>query len=215
MEKVRFYLIDDHNLFREGLSGLIALDDRFEVIGEATNGREALQDLTTKKPDIIFLDISMPELNGINTITPIKKLLPNCKIIMISMFDKSSYICNALTLGVHGYLLKDIDVTELYKAIEIVLSGKRYLSEKINQLVIQDYVGIMKDGNIYSPMDTLTGREKEVFQLIVEGNSGKEIANKLNISYKTVEHHRSKLMKKLSCNSLAQLIYLAAKEDLL
>lgn len=215
MEKVRFYLIDDHVLFREGLCGLITMDDRFEVIGEANNGRKALQDLSKKKPDIIFLDISMPELNGLNTITPLKKLLPYSKIIIISMFDKSRYICDALTLGVDGYLLKDIGTNELYKAIDTVLSGKRYLSEKINQMIIQDYVGVIKECKISSPIETLSGREKEVFQLLIEGNTGKEIADKLNISYKTVEHHRSKLMKKLSCNTLAQLIHLAAKEDLL
>lgn len=214
MSKARVFLIDDHRILREGINALLSENEYYEVVGEASNAREALEKLQDVKPDVILLDIAMPELSGLNAISQIKKVSPAAKIIILSMYDKSSYICSALSQGVLGYLLKDVTAKELYGAIDAVLSGKLYLGERINQLVIREYVDMTHEGKFVSPLDTLTGREREVMQLVVEGRTGKEIAGRLHISYKTVEHHRYSIMRKLDCKNVAQLIRLASSEGM-
>lgn len=215
MREVRIFIVDDHGIFRQGLAELLLKNSSYRIVGEAGNGREALQKIEKAKPDIIFLDISMPELNGLDAISQIKRLWPSGKIIILSMHDKSTYIRSALDQGAVAYLLKDIDADELFEAINAVLDGQVYLSGKIDELIIHDHVDLVQSGKYSPPIDSLSKREREVFQLIVEGYSGKEIAGKLNISYKTVEHHRCSIMSKLSCKSIAQLIRLAAKEGII
>ncbi len=215
MREVRIFIVDDHGIFRQGLAELLLKNSSYRIVGEAGNGREALQKIEKAKPDIIFLDISMPELNGLDAISQIKRLWPSGKIIILSMHDKSTYIRSALDQGAVAYLLKDIDADELFEAINAVLDGQVYLSGKIDELIIHDHVNLVQGGKFSPPIDSLSKREREVFQLIVEGYSGKEIAGKLNISYKTVEHHRGNIMGKLSCKSIAQLIRLAAKEGII
>lgn len=215
MEKVKIFIVDDHRIFRQGLAELLLKNSRYQIVGEAGDGREAPEKIRKAKPDVVLLDISMPELNGIDAINQIKKLWPSGKVIILSMHDKSSFISSALSQGVSAYLLKDIDAKELFDAIETVLDGGIYLSEKVNQLVIHDYVDLAQSKEFSSPIDMLSNREREVFQLIAEGYTGKEIADKLNISYKTVEHHRYKIMAKLSCRNISQVIRLAAKEGII
>ncbi|HDL03345.1 MAG: DNA-binding response regulator [Candidatus Zixiibacteriota bacterium] len=210
--QIKVFIVDDHQVFRQGLSELLLKKNNVLIAGGASNGREALDQLKSANPDIIFLDISMPELNGIDACVHIKRVVPKAKIIILSMHDKGKYISDALSQGVCGYLLKDIDAEELFQAIDTVMNGGVFLSGKINQQVIKDYIGRAQDKQFPSPVDTLSVREREVFQLMAEGYTGKEMAKKLNISPKTVEHHRYKVMSKLSCHNTAQVIRLAIKE---
>ena len=215
MNKVRIFIVDDHRMFRQGLTELLLKKSGFNVVGEAADGREAIGKLARAKPDIVLLDISMPEMDGLTAIGQIRKRAPSAKIIILSMHDRSSYICSALSLGASGYLLKDVDAEELFQAIDAVLGGETYLSKRVNQSVIREYIDQSKDRGFLSPMQTLTNREREVFQLMVEGHTGKAMAQKLNVAYKTVEHHRSKVMEKLECSNIAELIHMAAREGLL
>ncbi len=215
MRRIRLFLVDDHVIFRQSLTQLLETDDRCEIVGEAGDGREALKEIQKVRPDIVLLDISMPGLNGLEAISLILKQLPDTKTIVLSMHDESRYICNALKRGAAGYLTKGSDAEELFSAITCVQGGEVYLGKQINQQVIQDYVGLLQDRQVNSPIETLTGREREVLQLVAEGHTGKEIAEALNISYKTVEHHRHNLMVKLSCDNLPQLVCLAAREGII
>ena len=215
MRQIRLYLVDDHVIFRQSLAQLLATDERFCIAGEAGNGREAIKKISVVKPDIVLMDISMPELNGLDTINQIVKSLPDTRVVILSMHDESRYICSALKRGAAGYLTKGSDAEELFGAIQRVYNGEVYLGNQINQKVISDYVGMLQDRKVVTPLESLSDREREVLQLVAEGHTGKEIAETLNISYKTVEHHRHNLMVKLSCDNLPQLIRLAAREGII
>ena len=215
MSSVKIMVVDDHRIFRQGLIELLHKNADYEIIGEAGNGREALEKIKEVKPDIIFLDISMPELNGVEAIDQIKKICPMCRIIILSMYDNSKYISFALKHGVSGYLLKDIEAEELNKAVKTVMENEIYLCDKINKKIIHNYA-VLTRGKVFStPLEALSARESEVFQLMAEGFTGKEIASKLNISQKTVEHHRYRVMEKLGCNNTAQIVRLALKEGII
>jgi len=215
MQEIRLFLVDDHVIFRQGLTQLLATNDGCVIVGEAGDGRTALKEIQNARPDVVLLDISMPELNGLETISMIIRQLPATRIIVLSMHDESRYVCGALKRGAAGYLTKGSDAQELFNAISQVHSGEVYLGKQINQKVIRDYVDLLQDRQATSPIETLTGREREVLQLVAEGHTGKEIAETLSISYKTVEHHRHNLMVKLSCDNLPQLICLAAREGII
>jgi two-component system, NarL family, response regulator NreC len=215
VRQIRLFLVDDHVIFRQSLTQLLATNDQYVIVGEAGDGRQAVNEIGLVKPDIVLLDISMPELNGLETIGMITRQLPDTKVIILSMHDESRYICGALKRGASGYLTKGSDAEELFDAIAQVHAGEVYLGQQINQKVIRDYVGLIQDKQIASPIETLSSREREVLQLVAEGRTGKEIAGCLNISYKTVEHHRHSVMVKLSCDNLSQLIRLAAREGII
>jgi len=212
---IKIMLVDDHKIVRQGILELLRKCDKYDVISEAENGRVAISQLNQLNPDVIIMDIEMPELNGIDALSIIKKRFENIHIIIMSMFDKSNYICEALRKGASGYLLKDINADELFSAIDSVYEGNIYLCERINQQVIHGYVDLAQEKEYSSPINTLSPREREVFQLVAEGSSGKEIADKLNISYKTVEHHKYKIMSKLGCLNTTQLVRLAIKEGII
>lgn len=209
------FLVDDHVIFRQSLTQLLTTNERCVIVGEAGNGREAVREISVVKPDIVLLDISMPELNGLETISMIIRELPDTRVIILSMHEESRYICSALKRGAAGYLTKGSDAEELFSAITRVYDGEVYLGKQINQKVIRDYVDLIQDKKITSPIESLSSREREVLQLVAEGHTGKEIADILNISYKTVEHHRHSVMVKLSCDNLPQLICLAAREGII
>ncbi len=215
MRQIRLFLVDDHVIFRQSLTQLLAINDQCVIVGEAGDGRQAVKEIGAVKPDIVLLDISMPELNGLETIGMITRQSPDTRVIILSMHDESRYICGALKRGAAGYLTKGSDSEELFSAITRVYGGDVYLGKQINQRVIRDYVDLIQDKKIVSPIETLSSREREVLQLVAEGHTGKEIAGTLNISYKTVEHHRHSLMVKLSCDNLSQLIRLAAREGVI
>lgn len=215
MNETKIVVVDDHQMFREGLAELLSNHNGCRIIGQGGTGREAIKIVAETKPDIVFLDISMPELDGLSAIRQIKNAYSVAKIIILTMHDKSEYVYRALSNGASAYLLKEAGSDELFEAIRTVKQGQTYLCERINQAVIREFAGSEKGLHHKSAVDTLTEREREVFQLIVEGRTGKEAASVLNISAKTVEHHRTKILQKLHCKNLAQLIRFASKEGLL
>ena len=205
MSKCSIIIADDHALIRQGLKKIIEENKTLEVIGEAGDGLELLGLLEKITPDMIILDISMPQLRGIEVINEAKRLCPNVKILMITMHKTDQYFLCAMSAGADGYLLKEDSDTELLTAIDMVLDGDLYISpflgEEFSEEVIQKY----REKGIF-PCETLTNREVEVLKLVAEGLTSKEIAEILSISIRTVEHHRANLLKKLNLKNTADLI---------
>ena len=210
----RLLLADDHALVRAGLRELIQKIPFVEVIGEASNGRQTLELIQAHTPDLVLLDIGMKELNGLEVAERITRDHPGIKTLILSMHANEEYVLRALRAGASGYMLKDSAITELKLAIEAVLSGKTYLSPTISRSVIDSYLHRTGSGK-KAALDQLTPRQREVLQLIAEGNSTKEIASSLNLSAKTVETHRAQLMERLTIYAVASLVRFALREGLI
>ena len=210
---IKIFLADDHTIVRQGLAKLLEAEPNFEVIGEAEDGREAVNRVQKLLPDVVIMDIAMPMLNGIEATRQIKKMLPQIKIIILSMHSHDRYISELIGLGASGYLLKECAFEELVRAINTVMSKKKYLSPGISDILIDEYVKktTTDKPTIYSK---LTPREREILQLIAEGKNTKEIARYLFISVKTVETHRRHIKKKLKVESVAELTKIAIREGL-
>lgn len=202
-------IADDHTIVREGLTKLLTEEKGIEVIGEAKDGREAVKIVEGLGPDIVIMDIAMPKLNGIEATRQIKQSKIETKIIILSMHDHSRYIRELLGLGVSGYLLKNAASKDIVKAVNSAIKGDTYLSPSISSRVIEDYVGMNKKSLEEELYDTLSNREREVFQMMVEGSSTKKIAETLCVSPSTVKSHRSNIMEKLKMSNLSQLIQYA------
>ncbi|MBK6766246.1 MAG: response regulator transcription factor [bacterium] len=212
MKTVRILIADDHKLFRLGLRQLVERHNEVEVVAEAATGLEAVALAKLHTPDVILLDISMPELNGIEAARRIHEEAGDIRVVIVSMHSDRRYVVEALRAGVRGYLLKDSSPDEIFRAIRKVLSGEFYLSPQINEQVIAAFV---KGGaERPSAFDILSGREREVLQLLAEGKSTKLIADLLNLSAKTVESHRAHIMDKLNLHSLPELTRYALREGL-
>ena len=213
MNKTRILLADDHKIMRDGLRSLLEKQDDMEVVAEADNGRKAVQLAQDKKPDLVIMDISMPELNGIEATRQIVSTLPGVKVIALSMHSDKRFVAGMLQAGASGFLLKDCASQELTSAIRTVARDKHYLSPEIAGVMIEDYVSL---ANATESVTTasLTNREREVLQLIAEGWSTKDIASHLFVSIKTVETHRRQIMKKLDIHSVADLTKYAIREGL-
>ncbi len=205
-------IVDDHKIVRDGLKSLISREQGLEVVGEAENGRIAVQMARKLKPRIVIMDITMPELNGMDASRQILSEFPGTKIITLSMHSDRRFVMEMFRAGVSGYLLKDCAFDELAQAIKSVISNHKYVSPAIAGTVIDDYVDQTVGGRESST--ELTNREREVLQLIAEGMTTKQIANSLNVSVKTVETHRRKIMKKLDIHSIAELTKVAIQEGL-
>jgi DNA-binding NarL/FixJ family response regulator len=210
----RLVLADDHALVRAGLRELIQKIPHVEVIAEASTGRQALEVIQTDPPDLILLDIGMKELNGLEVAERVTREHRSVKVLMLSMHANEEYVLRALRAGASGYMLKDSATTELKLAIEAVLDGKTYLSPNISRSVIDSYLHRTGSGK-KAALDQLTPRQREVLQLIAEGNSTKEIAASLNLSAKTVETHRAQLMERLNIYDVASLVRFALREGLI
>lgn len=206
---ITIVIVDDHTIVRQGLMKLLEEEKGMQVIGEGMDGREAVKTVQTLKPDIVIMDIAMPKLNGIEATRQIKQAGIETKIIILSMHDHSRYIRELLGLGVSGYLLKNAASKDIVKAINSAMKGDTYLSPSISSRVIEDYVGMNKKSSEEELYNTLTNREREVFQMIVEGSSTKKIAETLYVSPSTVKSHRSNIMEKLKMDNLSQLIQYA------
>lgn len=213
MNKVRIALADDHKLFRMGLRQLIERHPEVTIIGEAATGLEAISIAKEHTPDVVLMDISMPELNGIEAARRLHEELPEVRVVIVSMHSDRRYVLEALRAGVRGYLLKDSSPEEIFRAIQKVMSNQFYLSPQINEQVI---AGFVQQGGSTAPsaFDILSGREREVLQLLVEGKSTKQIADLLNLSAKTVETHRMHIMDKLDIHTLPELTRYALREGL-
>lgn len=210
---IKTLIVDDHRIVREGITTLLANESDIKVIAEAENGRDAIKLSNKLNPDITIMDISMPELNGVEAIKQIRKKTPSARIIALSMHSEHEFIWKTLKAGAYAYLLKDCAATELVNAIRQVHSGKKYISEGISGLLIQDFI----DSKWKEPRATyfpLSEREKEVLQLLAEGKPTREIAEVLYISNKTVESHRKNIMEKLQIFSLPELTKYAIKSGL-
>ena len=206
---ITIVIVDDHTIVRQGLMKLLEEEKGMQVIGEGMDGREAVKTVQTLKPDIVIMDIAMPKLNGIEATRQIKQAGIETKIIILSMHDHSRYIRELLGLGVSGYLLKNAASKDIVKAITSAIKGETYLSPSISSRVIEDYVGMNKKSSEEELYNTLTNREREVFQMIVEGSSTKKIAETLYVSPSTIKSHRSNIMEKLKMDNLSQLIQYA------
>ena len=201
--KIRIILADDHTIFRQGLLALLNSQEDFEVVAEASHGREAIAKVAELKPDLVIIDIGMPELNGIEATKQIMKDFPRTKIIVLTMHNDKRFILKMLQAGANGYLLKDTIFEDLVQAIQSVHAGQSYLSPKITSTVIEDYLQKCM-ANKSTDVDDLTPKEREVLQLLAEGFSSKEIAAKLFISVKTVENHRKHIIQKLDVHNIAE-----------
>ena len=208
---IRVLLADDHTLVRAGLRAVVEqFPDVTEVL-EASDGREALAAVAAHAPDIVLLDIAMPSLNGLDACAQIVRDFPRSKVIMLSSHGTEPYVLQALRSGAAGYLLKDAAVTELSMAMAAALRGELYITSAVSRQVVSRFLA---GGGEESPLHQLTGRQREILQLIAEGQSTKEIAHLLNLSAKTVEKHRANLMRKLQLNSAVELALLAVEMGL-
>ena len=213
-KKIRIVLVEDHTILREGLRALLSADPKFEVVGEADDGRQALRRVDKLAPDLVVMDLSMPRMTGMDAIREIKRRRPATKIIALTVHKAEEYLRTTLQAGADGYVLKDATHVELLLAIQNVLKGKTYLSPSVSDTVIEGYLQ-GKENQIPSPrLGVLSPREREILKLIAEGYKNKEIADDLFISLKTVEKHRANLMKKLDLHNAAALTTFAIEQGL-
>lgn len=210
---IKILLADDHRLLREGLRSLLEEQPDMSVVGEAENGKSAVQLATKLMPDIIIMDISMPGLNGIDATQQILSVCTKSKVIALSMHTERRTVIEMINAGASGYLLKDCAFEEVVQAVRAVASNSTYLSPKITEIVIKDYVQRIPKNEL-SSLSRLTTREREVLQLLSEGKKTKEIADILRVSVKTAESYRQHIMEKLNIHSIAELTKLAIREGL-
>lgn len=206
---IKIILADDHTIVRQGLKLILSSQPDLEVIGEAANGREAIDLAARTKPDIVLMDVAMPELNGIEATRRMVEANSRIKVLVLSMHKEPVYVREILRAGARGYILKDAIDTELINAVRSVAKGDGYISPAVSGALLSDY---RKD--VSDPVDLLSNREREVLQLIAEGKTNKEIAGKLNLSVYTVDSHRGKIMEKLNLHSTGELVRFALKHGL-
>jgi DNA-binding NarL/FixJ family response regulator len=215
IKKIRVFLADDHVLVRQGFRHILEDDPRFAVVGEAGTGLSAMEQCKELKPDVVVMDLSMPELGGLEASAEILKLNPETKILILSMYSNENYVRKAFEVGAKGYMLKDAIEIDLTRAVTALAAGESYVSPGISQLVIAGLQsGSFKDPS-KDPHEKLTLREKEVLLLIAQGNSNKEIATLLNISVNTVAVHRAHVMETLGLHKTAELVLYAVKKGLI
>lgn len=213
MKTIRIILADDHHIVRQGFKSLLENQEGFSVIAEAGDGHEAVKATNLLKPDVLVADLMMPGLNGLEVTRQARKLSPHTKVILLSMYMDEPYVIEALQNGACGYVLKECDISDLVKAIHEAAAGRHYLSSPLSERAIMAYKEKTKGASL-DLYHTLTTREREVLQLVVEGYANSQIAAKLFIGTRTVESHRANMMQKLSINSRADLMKYAVKKGL-
>ncbi len=212
---LRIILADDHTILRNGLRLLLERQHDFAVVGEASNGREAIDLAARELPDVVIMDVAMPALNGIEAAQRISSAHPGIAIIILSVHSDEAYILRALKAGARGYLLKDSPEGDLIQAVHAVASGKAFFSPAVSKVLAEDYVRQVRQHGLEDPYDLLTARERELLQLIVELKPTKEIAGHLNLSPHTVDTHRGNLMQKLNVHSIPELILYAVRKGII
>ena len=210
----RIIIADDHSLIRKGLRAIIELESDMQVIGEAADGEELLKILTREQPDMVVMDISMPNLNGIDAIEKVLALYPDIRILILTMHRNSQYFYNAISAGAHGYLIKDDSDTELLTAIEAVRSGKTYISPQLSTEVTDAMFSAFREHRDPS-MVSLTPRERDVLGLVVKGRTSKQIADVLCLSPRTIDHHRANLLKKFKMKNTVDLVKYVLENSIL
>ena len=211
---IRVLLVDDHAVVRDGLKAILEAQGHITVVGEASDGRKAVDQAKKLRPDVVVMDIAMPELNGIEATRQIRESCPSTQVVILSMYSSSEHIYQAIRAGAQGYLLKESAGKEVLAAVCAVHAGRRYMSQQITATMIDDYMHHRDTAEPKSPLDLLSHREREVLQLVVEGKSSKEIANILHLSPKSVETYRSRLMQKLGMSDLPGLVKFAIQHGI-
>jgi DNA-binding NarL/FixJ family response regulator len=208
--KTRVLLADDHTVVRKGFRMILDQQDDLEVVGEASNGKEAVELANTLQPEVVVMDVTMPELNGIEATRRIAEVAPRARVLALSMHKDSVYVREILRAGAKGYLLKDSGETDLLHAVRVIARGEAFLSPAVSDAVLTDY-----RRHVTNPLDLLTSREREVLQSIAEGRTNKEIATSLNLSVYTVEAHRGRIMEKLNLHSTGELVRFALRNGVI
>ena len=214
VEKYKIVIAEDYTIVRQGLKSLLDSFSDLEVVGEAVDGKEAIDSVERLEPDLVLMDLSMPKTDGITAIKEIKKRLPETKVLALTVHKTEGHVRMALEAGADGYILKDASCAELEMAIRNIAAGKSYLSPEISNGIIRGYLSGVKSGETATKTSSLTPREVEVMKLIAEGYKSREIADYLTISINTVDKHRANLMRKLHLHSATALTHFALKEGL-
>jgi DNA-binding NarL/FixJ family response regulator len=215
MKQVRVLLADDHKLIRSGLRLVIEQQPDLAVVGEADDGRQAVDMVRSLRPDAVVMDIGMPNLNGIEACYQITQSNRSLAVVMLSMHIDESYVLRALKAGARAYLLKDSAQADLVRAIRVAVEGKSFFSPAVGKVLLEDYVRKLRRTGAEDSYDLLTPREREILQLVAEGKSNKDVANLLNLSVYTVETHRSNIMGKLNLKSVPELILYAVRKGII
>ncbi|MGY3715244.1 response regulator [Sutcliffiella cohnii] len=225
MEKTKIVIIDDHQLFREGVKRILDFEPNFQVIAEGDDGNEAVSLINQYSPDVVIMDINMPDINGVEATKQLVEENPDTKVIMLSIHDDENYVTHALKSGACGYLLKDMDADALVDAVKVVAEGGSYLHPKVTHNLVKEYRrlanndhvtighvnGVLQQLEIRRPLHLLTRRECEVLQLLADGKSNKSIGESLYISEKTVKNHVSNILQKMNVNDRTQAVVVAIK----
>lgn len=213
IKRTRILICDDHTLFVEGIKAMLRNESSLEIVGEARDGRQAVELVKELKPDLLLMDVSMPDMNGFDATQRVHELDPNIKVLILTMHDEEELVARCLEAGAAGYIIKDAPASQLLYAIEMVQKGERYLSPVVLKQVVAGYV---KNSNVpQTSYDRLSPREREVLKLLAEGLSVKEIATRLNLSVKTVDVHKTNLMKKIDVHDRTELIKYAIRQKLI
>jgi two-component system, NarL family, response regulator NreC len=215
MKKVRILLADDHTVMRAGLRALLERQPNLEVVGEAEDGRQTVEIASSHVPDVVVMDIAMPNLNGVEATRRMVSKQPTISVVILSMYSDESYVMRALEAGARAYLLKDSAVTDLIRAIEAVSQGKSFFSPKISRILAEEYVHALRQKGVADSYELLTPREREILQLLAEGKTNKEVATSLNISVYTAETHRGNIFQKLNLHSSAELVLYAVRKGII
>jgi two-component system nitrate/nitrite response regulator NarL len=217
MKNIKILIVDDHEVVRDGLKNILLSLNNVAIAGEAANGEDAIAFYESNKPDLVIMDISMPGMNGIEATRIIKENDPNAKILILTMHDNQEYLNQIIRSGAKGFVLKNTDKEELLDAVKTVAGGENFFSKDISKLIIENYIRSAKDTDKNEGFKEvpLTKREIEILKYIAEGNSNQEIANKLYISYNTVDTHRKNIMHKLSIKNTAGLVRYAIEKGLI
>jgi DNA-binding NarL/FixJ family response regulator len=215
MKSIRVLLADDHKLIRAGLRLVVDQQPDLSVVGEADDGRQAVELAKSLKPDVVVMDIGMPNLNGIEAARQIREIRPDAAVVMLSMHSDEGYVLRALGAGARAYLPKDSATTDLVQAIRAVVEGKSFFSPAVSKVLLQDYMRKLQRSGAEDSYDLLSPREREVLQLVAEGKSNKEVASLLNLSVYTVETHRAKIMQKLNLKGVPELILYAVRKGII
>lgn len=221
MKKINILLVDDHSIVRDGIKSTLKDQKNFNIVGEAANGKEAIERVKELNPDVVIMDITMPEMNGIESANVISKKYPNSKVLILSMHDNETYILKSVEAGAYGYLLKDVDKEEFVKAITAVFNGEKYFNTNISSMLVTGYLNKLKESNDAPPSSVssgdeydLTKREKGILKMITAGKNNREIADGLGISIRTIETHRANIMKKLKVKNAVELVRIAIDEKI-
>ncbi|RDW17009.1 DNA-binding response regulator [Oceanobacillus arenosus] len=221
-KRIRVVLIDDHKLFREGVKRILEFEPTFDVVAEGEDGTEASKLVKENNPDVVLMDINMPNMNGVQATADLVRYFPNTKVIILSIHDDESYVTHALKTGAQGYLLKEMDSDSLIEAIKVVSEGGSYLHPKVTHNLVQEYRRLAKESAMNNsvdhgieyrkPLHLLTKRECQVLQLLADGKSNRAVAETLYISEKTVKNHVSNILQKMNVNDRTQAVVSAIKK---